>query len=65
MEDGRQASERTLSMDSKDLQTYLEALNSAMESIDRARQLMPDPGLDHAIDRLRFLLLQAVRLLPA
>ncbi|MGE4073223.1 MAG: hypothetical protein AB7E72_18795 [Lysobacterales bacterium] len=54
-----------MSMDSKDLQTYLEALNSAMESIDRARQLMPDPGLDHAIDRLRFLLLQAVRLLPA
>ncbi len=52
-------------MDSKDLQTYLDALNSAMESIDRARKLMPDPGLDHAIDRLRFLLLQGVRMLPS
>jgi phosphatidylserine/phosphatidylglycerophosphate/cardiolipin synthase-like enzyme len=54
-----------MALNSKDLQSYLEALNSAMESIDLARRLIPDPGLDHAIDRLRFLLLQGARLLPA
>jgi hypothetical protein len=32
---------------------YLEALETAAEAIDRARRLFPDPGLDHAFERLR------------
>ena len=32
---------------------YLEALEAAAEAIDRARRLFPDPGLDHAMERLR------------
>ncbi len=32
---------------------YLEALETAAGAIDRARRLFPDPGLDHAVDRLR------------
>lgn len=32
---------------------YLEALQTAAEAIDRARRLFPDPGLDHAFERLR------------
>jgi hypothetical protein len=32
---------------------YLEALETAATAIDRARRLFPDPGLDHAFDRLR------------
>jgi hypothetical protein len=35
------------------LVAYLEALEAAAEAIDRARRLFPDPGLDHAFDRLR------------
>jgi hypothetical protein len=35
------------------LAAYLEALESAAEAIDRARRLFPDPGLDHAMERLR------------
>jgi hypothetical protein len=32
---------------------YLEALEQAAEAIDRARRIHPDPGLDHAAERLR------------
>jgi hypothetical protein len=32
---------------------YLEALQTAAEALDRARRLFPDPGLDHAFERLR------------
>jgi hypothetical protein len=32
---------------------YLEALETAAIAIDRARRLFPDPGLDHAFERLR------------
>lgn len=35
------------------LAAYLEALETAAVAIDRARRLFPDPGLDHAFDRLR------------
>jgi hypothetical protein len=35
------------------LAAYLEALESAAGAIDRARRLFPDPGLDHAMERLR------------
>jgi hypothetical protein len=32
---------------------YLAALEEAAGAIDRARRLFPDPGLDHAFERLR------------
>lgn len=32
---------------------YLEALETAAGAIDTARRLFPDPGLDHAVERLR------------
>jgi hypothetical protein len=32
---------------------YIETLETAATAIDRARRLFPDPGLDHAFDRLR------------
>jgi hypothetical protein len=31
---------------------HLKALSDAAEALDRARRQFPDPGLDHAIDRL-------------
>jgi hypothetical protein len=35
------------------LADYLQALGEAADALDRARRQIPDPGLDHAIDRLR------------
>jgi hypothetical protein len=35
------------------LQAYLQALDAAVDALDRARRLFPDPGLDHALERLR------------
>lgn len=32
---------------------YLLALGEAAEALERARRQFPDPGLDHAIERLR------------
>ncbi len=40
---------------------YLSALDSAAHAIEQARRIRPDPGLDHAIERLRMLLLDASR----
>ena len=38
---------------------YLSALDNAAHAIEQARRIRPDPGLDHAIDRLRMLLQDA------
>jgi hypothetical protein len=40
---------------------YLSALDNAAHAIEQARRIRPDPGLDHAIDRLRMLLQDASR----
>ncbi len=45
------------------LPVYLSALDSAAHAIDQARSICPDPGLDHAIIRLRSLLLDGYRVL--
>lgn len=45
------------------LHFYLSALDSAAHAIEQARRVRPDPGLDHAIDRLRSLLLDGYRVL--
>jgi len=45
------------------LHVYLSALDSAAHAIEQARRIRPDPGLDHAIDRLRSLLLDGYRVL--
>jgi hypothetical protein len=41
-------------------QTYLEALDSAGQAMDRARRIFPDHGLDHGVERVRFMLTQGV-----
>lgn len=38
---------------------YLQALEQAAEAIQTARRLRTDSGLDHALDRLRMLLIEA------
>jgi hypothetical protein len=43
------------------LYSYLSALEAAAHAIEQARRIRPDPGLDHAIDRLRFMLLEGAR----
>jgi hypothetical protein len=43
------------------LHTYLSALEGAAHAIEQARRIRPDPGLDHAIDRLRFMLFEGAR----
>lgn len=43
------------------LHRYLEALDQAGTAIETARRLRPQPGLDHAIERLRWLLLDGSR----
>ena len=45
------------------LHVYLSALDSAAHAIEQARRIRPDPGLDHAIARLRTLLLDGYRVL--
>lgn len=47
----------------EELHCYLSALDNAAHAIEQARRLRPDPGLDHAIDRLRTLLLDGYRVL--
>jgi hypothetical protein len=39
----------------------LSALEGAAHAIEQARRIRPDPGLDHAIDRLRFMLFEGAR----
>ena len=43
------------------LHCYLSALDNAAHAIELARRIRPDPGLDHAIARLRNLLLDGSR----
>lgn len=43
------------------LHTYLSALESAAHAIEQARSIRPDPGLDHAMDRLRHMLFEGAR----
>jgi hypothetical protein len=45
------------------LQRYLEALETARRSLDEARKLRPDFGLDHALDRLRAMIAHGASLL--
>ncbi|HWS26950.1 MAG TPA: hypothetical protein VN259_10320 [Xanthomonadales bacterium] len=45
------------------LHVYLSALDGAAHAIEQARCIRPDPGLDHAIVRLRTLLLDGYRAL--
>lgn len=40
------------------LHFYLSALDSAAHAIGQARRIKPDPGLDHALERLRRLLVE-------
>jgi hypothetical protein len=40
------------------LHAYLSALDTAGHAVDEARTLFPDPDLDHAVERLRTLLLE-------
>lgn len=46
------------------LQRYLRLLDRARIALDDARQLYPDPGLDHAVQRLTAQLLDVSHLLP-
>lgn len=46
------------------LQRYLRLLERARIALDDARQLYPDPGLDHAVQRLTAQLLDVSHLLP-
>lgn len=48
-------------MASETIHCYLSALDSAAHAIEQARRIRPDPGLDHALDRLRALLLATAR----
>jgi hypothetical protein len=41
-------------------QDYLEALDAAGQAMDRARRIFPDHGLDHGVERVRFMLTQGV-----
>lgn len=43
------------------LHTYLSALEGAAHAIEQARRIRPDPGLDHAMDRLRHMLFEGSR----
>lgn len=52
-----------MSIATEELHCYLSALDNAAHAIEQARRLRPDPGLDHAIDRLRTLLLDGYRVL--
>lgn len=45
------------------MQVLLADLQVAAEALDRARRIEPDPGLDHAVERLRLMIGQrALRL---
>lgn len=46
------------------LKRYLRLLDRARIALDDARQLYPDPGLDHAVQRLTAQLLDVSHLLP-
>lgn len=37
-------------------EAFLVALCEAAEALDRARRIEPDPGLDHAVERLRLMI---------
>jgi len=43
------------------VQRYLQALEEAAQAIETARRLRPHAGLDHAMERLRWLMLDAGR----
>lgn len=47
------------------LKRYLRLLDRARLALDEARQLYPDPGLDHAVQRLSAQLMEVSHLLPA
>jgi hypothetical protein len=47
------------------LHTYLAAIEGAAHAIEQARRIRPDPGLDHAMDRLRHMLFEGARELAA
>ncbi len=38
------------------VEALLRALSEAADALDRARRLEPDPGLDHAVERLRLMI---------
>lgn len=46
------------------LKRYLRLLDRARLALDDARQLYPDPGLDHAVQRLTAQLMEVSHLLP-
>lgn len=46
------------------LKRYLRLLDRARLALDDARQLYPDPGLDHAVQRLSAQLMEVSHLLP-
>ncbi len=50
-----------MDMADEKLHFYLSALDNAAHAIEQARQIRPDPGLDHAIGRLRMLLIDGSR----
>jgi anti-sigma-K factor RskA len=37
-------------------EAFVIALGEAAEALDRARRIEPDPGLDHAVERLRLMI---------
>lgn len=47
------------------LKRYLRLIDRARVALDDARQLYPDPGLDHAVQRLTMQLMDVSHLLPA
>jgi hypothetical protein len=46
------------------LKRYLRLLDRARIALDDARQLYPDPGLDHAVQQLTTQLIQVGHLVP-
>ena len=48
-------------MQSEHLERYMQALENAAEAIEAARRLRPHAGLDHAMERLRWMMLDAGR----
>ena len=52
-------------MQAEQVQRYLQALEDAADAIETARRLRPHAGLDHAMERLRWLMLDAGRELMA
>lgn len=46
------------------LRRYLRLLDRARLALDEARRLYPDPGLDHAVQRLTLQLVEVSHLLP-